>query len=536
MPGKRQLTAKQSTPVFGVKYIDDVITVERGYVYKAINCHLSRDGVLFTRGGSRKINATALNGPITSIYDYRRPDGSSFSRFVLVTTTVSLYTMDIDVGTFTKLRDLNSTDRPDWTTFNNTVGGSVAVMCNGTDFFTFDGFTLADITFVTGIDAPRYLQVVGDRVLASGCDSDPYKVFVSDELDVTEWEWDSGSPVFWTIKGASGDRINGLGIIYNFGVIQTQFSTSIITEANANSTTSEQILVSREYGTTSNWSMQSIGNVLYFADESHLYRGTLRTAVENGLDVTTIDENIQKKYKDVKDVDDIVSVYDAKNEEIQWGLNMLVGTKKDTALVYSVQNSGDVERFGRVDAWAGWFENVGNYEPHTFGVVLDDEEKPVVYRGDSDGYVYAMDEERTFKDDGNDIATEIITAPFQPQGYSQSKRARFYTCSLYQFEDSSTTIQWLVDASYWEPSAGRVISLQNLLPYYREADSTTMTTTVGSALHYDHPMVVRPITVNNQFRYIQFRIYNNGDETRDEIAYSGGELVYQAHGIRRYQG
>jgi len=136
----------------------------------------------------------------------------------------------------------------------------------------------------------------------------------------------------------------------------------------------------------------------------------------------------------------------------------------------------------------------------------------------------------------NDIEVEIITAPMYPSGLTIEKRGRFATPILYQKHDSSVTAQWLIDGTYLKPSDGRTISLKNLIPYWRASVSTTFTSTWNNIVWNDRPYIVRPITIDEPFRYIQFRFYNDGSNDTDEVAYAGIEMVYQRHGIMRTQG
>ncbi len=526
-------------PSGGVNNTDDLFSIQKNQVYRAVNYRLNRENVFETRRGSKRLNSTALDGAITSIYDYRRPEGSIYIRYILVTAGNYLYLWEDDAARATKLRELNSTDRPTWVTFQNAVGGSIAIMANGTDFVSYDGTFVNDITFATGISNPRYLMVYDDRVLASGCDSHPFRVHICDTFDGTNWmPGAEDTEVYWLMKRASGDRVTGLGQMYDFGVIFSQFGVSILTEANPDSSTSKQIQISYEYGSTSHWSIRTVGNLIYFADENHLYRGVLRDAIENGMSVIPISENVDAKYRKVRSVTDVVSVYDPIYEEIQWGMDTKVGAAKDTILGYSVGNSGVLPEGGWNDVWAGWYEDI---DPHTLAVVLDDKDKPVIWRGDSSGYLYKMYGKNQFKDENSagtevDIATELVTGPVYPSGISVSKRCRKFTPMAFQRHDASLKVEWVIDGSYLKPTTARPISLYNLIPYWRDSTDTDHAQLWGTTVWSARSYVPRPIVVNEPFRYIQFRLTCDGSNTYDDTAYAGGEVVYQQHGIKHTQG
>ncbi len=625
-----------------------------------MNMRLNQDGVYETRRGSNRLNSTALGSgaAVTSIYDYRRPDGSGYTRHILVTCGQYLYEYNESTNTGTLLRELLSDTRPSWVTFGNTVGGSVAIMANGSDFLTYDGFAVTDITFAyddpqvdveflaasgwtstnwtgafatgwthttaqtsvlsfstaaaigttyyiswevagctagsftiafggetkTGIEttntlkttatttgnlqitptanfdgtivisvkpvvlnavisSPRYLMVYDDRVLSAGSDDYPYRVYVSNTFDGTDWNYgDPDVGHYWLMSGASGDRITGLGQMYDYGVILQQFGISIITGADPDDTATSQIKVSHDYGTTSHWSIQTVGNIIYFADESFVYRGVLREAIDNGMMVEPISRHIQKKYGAIKSVGDIVSVYDPTFEEIQWGCDTGIGaTRKDTILAYSVGLSGaqSTQASGNYrDVWAGWYEG---FDPHCLAIVLDADDKPVIWRGDSRGFLYKMYESRQYKDESYagvsvDVDTELVSAPYAPNGISTEKRMKTITPIAFQRFDSSLKLQWIIDGSYIKPSTARAISLYNRVPYWRDTTDTQRAQLWNSTVWNSRPYVIRPVTVDEPFRYIQLRLTSTGTNAQDETTYAGAEVLYQVHGLKHTQG
>ncbi|KKM77877.1 hypothetical protein LCGC14_1365660, partial [marine sediment metagenome] len=410
-----------------------------------------------------------------------------------------------------------------------------------------DGTEFNDISFVSGYDAPRYILVYDDRMLAAGMDNAPYDVQVSEELDATDWTY--GDPDVaneWSVNSTTGNRITGLALAYNFALFFQRDSVNLITGADATSSSTEQITVSRSYGSTSHWSIQSVGNTVYFADENHIYRGILRQAVENGLEVIPIDRNIRRKYKSVDEHNDIVSVFDKNTDEIYWGVRCTSDILKDTAFVYSIEHSGQKVNIGWVDVWAGWWDNGGSYEPHTYGVVLNLDNVPEVWRGDSSGYVYIHEETDTegsynqFKDyaaaTSADIKTEIVSGAVQPSGISVTKMLMIYTPIISQFVNGSTYIQWLIDGSKIMPRTQRNLTLQSDIPYWNDTSNTQTTTLWGKSVWTNHPYIARPVGAKEPFRYLQIIVKNDGSNAKDSVRYGGGEINYQIRNIIRLQG
>ena len=535
-------------PSLGVNNTNDLFSVLPNQVYRAKNCHLDESGVLFTRGGCRTLNSTALDGAVTSMYDYFRPDGSGQIQFTMVTAGSKLYKWRRDNDTFEELKELQSSDRPTWVSFYEGNGRVQAYMCNGTDFFRFDGNDFFDITFVTDLNAPRYILVYDDRMLAAGMDNAGFDVYVSQELDGTDWTY--GDPDVanrWSVHATKGNRITGLALAYNFAVFFQRDTVNIITGADVTDTATEQITVSNSYGSTSHWSIQSVGNTIYFADESHLYRGVLRQAVENGLEVMPIDRNIRRKYKSVDEHNDMVSVYDKANDEIIWGVNCNFGNKKDTGLIYSLEHSGSKPDLGWINVWSGWWDNGAAYEPHTLGIILNSGNVPEVWRGDSSGYVYIHEEtdiEGSYTQNKDfaaatsaDIKTEVVSGAMRPGGITATKLLRTYTPLISQFHNASTYTQWLIDGSKIMPRTNRYLTLQGDIPNWNDTSNTQTTTLWGKTIWAHNEYVIRPVGVQGEpFRYLQIIIKNDGANARDSIRYAGGEIAYQIMNMIRLQG
>ena len=527
--------------LMGVNYNPSVLSIRDDQAYKVQNCHIDENGVAYSRLGSRVLNTSQLSSKITWIYDFRRPSGSGTVSILLVTAGKWLYKWNTTTLVFDAIQELSSNDRPVWATFQDSNAVSYAFLANGTDFYKYDGTSVTAVTFVTGVDNPRCIMAYDDRLLATGCDSDPYKIFVSAALDGTDWEY--GTPaaaVYWTVKGQKGDRVTGLGTMYNFALFFQQFGTTLVTEANPDSVTATQIQVSSQYGTTSHWSIQTVGNYIYFAGQNHIYMGMLREAVEEGFVVREIDDAIHHLYKDVTNATDIVSVYDPVHNEIQWGIKTRTFGYNNYSIVYNLKRSSPPDN---IYVWSGWFNGDG-YEPYTFGSVKTSTGEIFVYRGDETGYVYIMEESYQYKDEivlsgvttDKDIPYEIITAPIMPYGLGVTKRARQFYPYLSQRYDGSTKIQWIIDSRFIGPDTDHYITLYNRVPFTRSSTTTKMKQLWGNTVWGQDTVMPRPVSVNEGFQYIQFKIVNDGENDMERLTYGGGELWYQIHKLRRVSG
>lgn len=483
------------------------------------------------------MNTTALNGKVTSIYEYRRPYGAGTKSTLLATTPTRIYESTDYGANWTYIANLTGTARPTWETFTDSSNVSHAFLANGVDFIKYDGTTVSAVASTyPWAQNPAYITAYDDRLIAAGCNSDPYKIWVSGILDGTDWfSGTDSAAVSWTMKGEKGNRVTGLGKVYNFLAIFQRRSVDIITEADPSSSTSQQITVSFNIGTTSHWSIQSIGNKLYFANENHFCRGKLIDAIENGLQIEYIDDNIVNKYKKIQNLDDIISIYDDTHNEIQWAIRNFGHIRNDMCLVYNLGLSDAKGELGMQDVWSGWFDGDG-YEPYTLAPVICSDGMTRIYRGDEDGYIYVMEEDEQYKDEitaGNqDIVTSIHLPPFITYGMGARKRARDFIPRLYQKYEGSTTVQWVVDGSLLRPTTAYTIGLRNTVPYYHDGTDTKYKQLWNNTIWNDRPIMPTVITVNQPFNYIEFVITNSGANAQDEISYNGSELYYQVFGTR----
>lgn len=525
--------------LMGANFDPNILSIRDDQAYSVQNFHIDENGVAYSRLGSRVLNTTSLDGKIVLIYDFLIPGSSS----ILVAISGKLmYKWNSTTSVFDPVYELVSRVRPSIVTFQDGNGVTYMFLANGTDFIKYNGDNVTSITFVTGIDNPRYIRAYDDRLLAAGCDSDPYKVFVSDTLDGTTWTYGASSTAhYWTVSGQKGSGIKGLGTMYSYGLIFQQFSVDLINEADPDSTTSIQRQITSQYGTTSHWSIVTVGDKIYFAGQEHIYVGILRDAIDEGLVVKAIDDNIWHLYKNITNATDIVSVYDPVHNEILWGIKTKGYGYNDYAIIYNLKRSSPEDN---IHVWSGWFCGAG-YEPYTFASVKTSAGKNFIYRGDETGHVYVMEEAYQYKDEtvssagvvvDKDIPYEIITAPIMPYGLGVTKRARQFYPYLSQRYDGSTKVQWIVNSSFILPGTDHYITLYNRVPFWRSSATTKMKQLWGATVWAHDSVMPRPVTLNEGFQYLQFKIINTGSNARDRLTYGGGELWYQIHKIRRTAG
>jgi hypothetical protein len=495
------------------------------------NCHLDSDGFASTRRGLRKLNATSLGGPIESIYQFVRPNGSGVTRTVLVSTDEKWFYWDESSDTFIEFADINSKDRPSLATFQDGTGKTFCFLANGTDFIKYDGTTVDRATSVFRSNSnPRYLMVYDNRLMATGCDLDPFIVFASDLLDGTTW---GASSYFSFSNDNDRERIMGLGKFNDFLTVVKTTSVHILTEGDPASDTVEQIMVHDKNGTTSHWSIVTAGNNIFFSDASGVYRGQLRAAVENGMVVKKISDNIEAKYLNGFEYNRLSGIYLVEKDEIFWGFRDNLSDRYDKGLVFnkglSIFDTG-LESNDR-PIWSGVWDGNG-FRSYTVGSVLDSNNKQQIWFGDEDGYVYVM-EDTQFNDDSNYIVTEIGLAPFYPAGLANRKRFNSFYPLVFMNHNESVKIDWVIDSSYRSPSVSVTMELEGNIPYWNDALSIDRTQKWGNTIFKDQPMIPVAIDVNDTGSFIQFFIKCAGTNSKDDIVYGGAELYYQVLNRRR---
>lgn len=522
----------------GVNYAANRMAIAPNEGFRIVNCHIDAWGRAYTRKGSELLNTTALQGKVTSIHEYVVPTAGTQNRTILVSAGKRWYSWDSSNG-FTLLYDLQSDAKPSVVNFLDGNHNTIAILANGTDFLKYDGSSVSNLLSASSDfpnnEVPRYLTVYDNRLGASGCSVYPRRVYMSGLLDPTSW--DADNDYFQYEDDAEMERITGITSMYKFLVVTKRNRVYINTEGNPQSTTFEQIPVSTEYGSTSHWSLVVVGNRLYMCNESGFYIGTLRQQIENGLDVQPIHGNLGLWMQDIKTFVDVQSVYDANTDEIYTGVETGNYGKNNRAMIYNVGLSNpDEQRF----IWSGWFEGDG-YEPLCFGKVTNSDGKVEIWRGDSNGYVYRMENPRIWKDQlrsggettNQNIATRIHLGPFSPGGISKVKRFLDAIPQLYQHHNGSTILQFLMNQSYVDSTTGVSVELDGHVPLWNDESDSDYTQGWDDTVWVTHPVLPVKVNIRKTGRFVEFIIYNAGSNDYDEIAYGGMEIIYQYIGRSR---
>jgi len=524
----------------GINNTVDHMAIKKDEAFVIENCHIDENGIAFTRGGSRLLNTTALDGAVTSIIEFTIPSGNTVTRTTLVSAGLVWYTYDSTAG-FTAIKTLSVATRPSVVTFLDGSGNPVCILANGTDFIKYDGSTVADVlasaSDFQSASMPRFLEVYDNRLIASGCNEDPNVAYASELLDPTTW----GASSYFTAEGDSErDRITGIGTIWNFLLVFKRSAVYLMTEGDPTSTTVSQTPITRQYGASSHWGIITVGDNIFFANESGIYVGYLREAVSDGLLVRRISDKIDRKYNRAKNYADFSVGYDPKNQELIWGIGTKDSTNYNLGLVLNLRLSsfgGDSPNY----VWSGIFKSLG-YDPYTHGLITDSgTDRLEVWRGDEDGYVYTMDEATQHKDEKRvsgttveyDIITRIWLGPFMPQGVQVAKRFCHVNPLLYQNHNGSTSIGWIIDTLWKDPTTDTTITYEGNIPYWNAGTVATEIQEWDTTVWAAKPMLATSIDIRRTGKFIEIVITNAGDNASDEIAYGGAEISYQYLGRRR---
>jgi len=521
----------------GCRYTDNVLSIAKDEAFRLINMHIDSRGIAYTRGGSTLLNSTGPTGDITSIHQYNRPYGAGIIREVLVTIGKKWYKMGSD-NLLIQIGGLTSSNKPSVVTFNDGSGNSIAILANGVDFLKYDGSDVSSLLtnfaddFVSS-NVPRYLFVYGNRLMASGCDDYPTRVYASNSLDPTTW---GVSSYFSYDDGRDMEPVTGMGSAWSFLVVGKKNSIYINTEGDPESDTLEQIKVAIGSGITSHWSIVTEGNIIRFVNQEGFYEGILRRQVEDGLEVRKISDNIEKKFRDVDNYDEIEGVHDRRRNEILWGAKTSGSSTYNTGFAYNLALSGIDENGTVRHVWNGWYEGDG-FEAACLENIIASDGSESVYRGGSGGKIYIMEPDYVFKDDdssgtGKDIKSTIHLGPIVPGGPGIPKSFRTAYVLLHQNVNGSTTFAYNIAGRYRGPISDLTLKQEGNVPFWDGSSDPSQTQVWDSTIWADKGMLDYKMSINGKGAFIELIIENSGNEDTDSISYGGAQLVFQYRRLR----
>ncbi len=507
----------------GLNYRQDALSLRPNEAGVIRNCHIDANGIASTRRGLRKINDVALDGAITGIQQYSKPSAGTMVRTVIITTPTTIYEWTSGT-TFTGIGNLTATDRPSMVNFLDGTSTSVILIANGTDFYMYDGSTVANATAgFQSTSNPRYLTVFDNRLAASGCDDDPNAVFMSALRDCGTW---GATDYFLFESDTDRERVTGLGTMFSLLTVLKRQSVYVVTEGNPGSDTVKQVRVAQGFGTTSHWSVVTRGENIFFTDGQGSYRGRLSELVTDGMLVKKIGDKVKYKWADGQDYDVTQGIYDLKSDTIMWGLRLVASDKCDCALVFNpVLSVFDSSTAPDDPVWSSVFDGTG-FRFYTAGSVINSSGVAETWVGDEDGYVYVLGEDTQEDDATETIETEIGLAHIAPFGHSMRKFFTVFTPLLYQKTNETTDISFTVDSSFLAP----VTAVKSgTAAYWSAGISDAHTQSWGTTVWKDRPMLPYLIDVKRTGYFILPWIFNDDCE----IAYGGGEMFFQPLGKRR---
>lgn len=512
--------------------------IANNQVSYAENCVMSLEGFLTQRGGTERISdtTTGATDDVDTIHGfYKHNADGSVTRTTLIKAGTVLYKYISGTGLFTSVKTGLSTAKASIVNFFNGSGTECIVYADGTNFAMWDGTTWTDLTKPDGwTTAPKYLEtddnvlwMAGDSILVT-------RLCYSESLNPTVIK----SKNFFEVDGGEGTSITGLKRTENFILVGKENAIHIIvgqTDADF-----QRFRVARGIGVSSHWSIQSIGNSTYFANNGGIFIGRLRAFQEDGMDVEMISGNIQRRFQTVKTGthSTICSVYDANNGQIIWGINTSTADYFDEALVYSVWHSspnfsktplGPDTRFVWAGVWSGLKLN-------SIANVQDSNGVDVVHIGGNDGLVRKT-VSTLRKDDcavgattGTDIPWEVQTFEVFFPTTARTARVRKVFPILFQKYNEAINIEWIVDESKRLPvdssgtSSPRSVKFTGNVPYWHEATETDITTTWGSSIWSEKPVLQAQITLGWRgimATSIVFILSATGENALDDFSFAG---------------
>ena len=504
----------------------------------AKNCKMALEGFLTQRDGTVKVSDTAT-GASDIVYDihgfYKHNSDGTITRYTLIKAGTVLYSFNSTTVVFDSVKTGLAATKASMVNFFNGSGVECVVYADGSNFGMWDGTTWTSLTKPTSWTTfPKYLEVDDNVLWMAGDSVLVYRLCYSESLDPTTIKANS----FFEIDSGEGTAITGLKRMENYLLIGKENALHLI--LGSTFTDFSRLRVTRNVGVSSHWSIQSVGNVVYFVNNNGIWLGRLRALQEDGMDTELISGNIQRRFQTISagTHNKISSVYDGANGQIIWAVNSTSNTYYDEAFVLSLWHSdptlakslkGPDPRFVWAGVWVG-------LKLQSLATVQNSNGVEVVHIGGNDGFVRTT--LSTLRKDncavgattGTDIEWEVDTIElFFPTTARTARVSKFYPI-LFQKYNNSVNIEWVVDQSQRLPvdntgvAAPRTIAFTGNIPYWHELTSTDITTQWGTSIWAEKPIIQAQVTLKWRgvmATSILFILSSEGTNALDDYSFAG---------------
>ena len=504
----------------------------------AKNCKMALEGFLTQRDGTVKVSDTAT-GASDIVYDihgfYKHNSDGTITRYTLIKAGTVLYSFNSTTAVFDSVKTGLAATKASMVNFFNGSGAECVVYADGTNFAMWDGSTWTALTKPTSwTTAPKYLEVDDNVLWMAGDSALVYRLCYSESLDPTTIKANS----FFEIDSGEGTAITGLKRMENYLLVGKENALHLI--IGSTFTDFSRLRVTRNVGVSSHWSIQSVGNVVYFVNNNGIWLGRLRALQEDGMDTELISGNIQRRFQTISagTHNKISSVYDGANGQIIWAVNSTSNTYYDEAFVLSLWHSdptlakplkGPDPRFVWAGVWVG-------LKLQSLATVQNSNGVEVVHIGGNDGFVRTT--LSTLRKDncavgattGTDIEWEINTIElFFPTTARTTRVKKFYPI-LFQKHNDSVQVEWVVDQSQRLPvdntgvADPRTITFTGNVPYWHESTSTDITTQWGTRIWAEKPIIQAQVTLKWRgimATSILFILSADGTNALDDHSFAG---------------
>jgi hypothetical protein len=352
---------------------------------KATNARLTEFGAIQKRGGTKR-TAAALNGTndVRNGFTWRQ-DGGTIE--VLAISGATLYTSSYGTYPWTwtaQSGTLATTGTPYFARFRDTGGNDVVYIGDGGLLNKWDGTTLT--TDISGTSTTKNIVVHNQRLWGCGCGTNPQSIFYS-SLNNGDTLGNAGSGGGEIIVRTFGDEtVIALASINTSLLIFHRQGISRLTGYGQSDITVQPEGVSSDVGTIAAGSVVPVENIAYFVSERGLYRCNESEVAPVSSQETPDPLLPLIRQLSASQFDNIRAVLNRATREV-W---------------ISIPGYGVYVYHTTLNAWAGPWDT-GYISPDTTALweSYDDNELPIILKGDGDSYVSITDAPAVFLDNVN---------------------------------------------------------------------------------------------------------------------------------------
>lgn len=400
---RQKLADRQPGMAGGLNSVADPSALAPDQLRKTTNARLTDYGAVVKRGGTQQVTGTEVAGvagrPILNGFTFQRDDGTT--QVLVMTTNGAVASLRYSAGgaipwTFTTpggFSGMSGTVAPDFAQFRDGTGADVVYIADGGLLNKWDGTTVTqNIANTVACDT---IQVHNERLWGTGNSTYPDSIFYSSLNNGDTLGYGAGGGGQIIVRTFGDERIVGLASVNSSLLIFHRRGISRLTGYGQDDITASPAGLTADVGTIAAKAIVASNNIAYFISERGLYRC-------NESEVAPV--GTPERPDPILPI--IRQLTSAQFDQIRAVMNR--ATKE---LWIFIPGYGCYQYHTVLNAWSGPWDG-GYVDPATTCLFegVDVDGLPVVFRGDSDGWVSLCDAPGVYKD--NVTAAGLAGSPY----------------------------------------------------------------------------------------------------------------------------